>query len=126
MRQIAAGLALSLVLASPTLAESLQGKEIVETVSGKRVYLSTPFGGEFPLFYKPNGSVSGDGTKLGLGKYFAPKETGRWWVDGTRLCQKWPTWYRGKTSCFEIRPAGPGAIFWTRDDGAKGKARVEG
>jgi hypothetical protein len=51
-------------------------------------------------------TVTGDGTALGLGRWLAPKETGRWWVRGDRLCQQWPTWYDGKPSCFQIRMTG--------------------
>ncbi|MDN2579546.1 hypothetical protein [Aquibium sp. ELW1220] len=126
-QRLAAALAATcMVTAAAAASEPLAGDRLNDLVSGKRIFLSTPFGGEFPLFYKPNGAVTGDGTKLGLGRFFAPTETGRWWVDGKRLCQKWPTWYKGQTSCFTITPTGPGRIGWTRDDGTSGKARIEG
>ncbi|MEL6920449.1 MAG: hypothetical protein AAFO77_05405 [Pseudomonadota bacterium] len=95
-------------------------------VNGKRVYLKVPLGGEFPLFYQTNGNVSGDGTALGLGRYFAPKETGRWYVRGSQLCQQFPTWYDGEVSCFRIFKTGETTLRWTRDDGYSGRARVEG
>lgn len=124
---LAAGMAAALLTAATAAAsEPVSGPKLVELVSGKRVYLAVPLGGEFPLHYKPGGLVTGDGTRVGLGRFFAPKETGRWWVDGKRLCQKWPTWYKGQTSCFTITPTGPGRISWTRDDGTSGKARIEG
>jgi hypothetical protein len=126
-QRLAAALAAAcMTTAAAAASEPLAGDRLSDLVSGKRIYLATPFGGEFPLHYKPNGAVTGDGTKLGLGRFFAPTETGRWWVDGSRLCQKWPTWYKGRTSCFEIRPAGPRSIDWTRDDGTSGRARIEG
>lgn len=123
---LAAGIAVLLATLAPAAAEPVSGNDLERLVSGKRVYLATPLGGEFPLHYRPNGRVTGDGTGLGLGRFLAPKETGRWWVDGRRLCQQWPTWYDGKTSCFTITPAGPGRIGWVRDDGTKGRARIEG
>ena len=121
----AALLAVSLSATVPAQAENVQGQELKSLVSGKRIYLQTPFGGEFPLYYQTSGVVSGDGTALGLGKFMAPKEKGKWWVNGANLCQQWPTWYDGKTSCFTITPAGPGRIGWVRDDGTKGRARID-
>lgn len=108
------------------VAEQLAGNELKSLVTGKRIYLATPFGGEFPLNYKPSGAVTGDGTALGLGRFLAPKETGRWWVRGDRLCQQWPTWYDGKPSCFQIKKTGERTINWVRQDGRSGKARIEG
>jgi hypothetical protein len=107
-------------------AEQLAGGELQQFVSGKRVYLATPFGGEFPLNYKQSGIVTGDGTALGLGRFFAPTESGKWWVRGENLCQQWPTWYDGKPTCFQIRKTGERSLNWIRDDGRSGKARIEG
>lgn len=125
LRALAA--AFAIVLPATTLAaaaEPLAGDEIRSMVNGKRVYLATPFGGEFPLHYKTNGQVTGDGTALGLGKYFAPRETGRWFVDGNRLCQQFPTWYKGKVSCFTLQKTGEASLRWKRDDGYSGRARI--
>ena len=107
-------------------AEQLAGPAIKDAVNGKRIYLATPFGGEFPLYYKTNGQVTGDGTALGLGRYLAPRETGRWFVDGNRLCQQFPTWYRGQVNCFTLRKTGETTLRWRRDDGYSGRARIDG
>ena len=112
--------------AMPVSAEELSGDELKDFVNGKRIYLKIPFGGEFPLQYKTSGRVTGDGTKTGLGKYFAPKETGEWFVDGERLCQQFPTWYKGKVNCFTVEKTGETTLNWVRDDGYSGKARIEG
>jgi hypothetical protein len=112
--------------AQSAYAEQIQGEGLKQLVSDKRVYLATPFGGEFPLLYKSDGSVSGDGTALGLGRIMAPKETGSWWVEGSNLCQEFPTWYDGATSCFTIERTGETTINWHRDDGESGTARIEG
>ena len=122
---ILSALAVSLVPVSAG-AEQLAGSDLKQFVSGKRVYLATPFGGEFPLNYRQSGVVTGDGTALGLGKFFAPREAGKWWVKGQNLCQQWPTWYDGKPSCFRIIKTGERSLDWTRDDGRSGKARIEG
>ena len=115
-----------LVVPAAAGAGELAGNELKQFVNGKRVYLATPFGGEFPLNYRSSGVVTGDGTALGLGKFLAPKESGRWWVKGENLCQQWPTWYDGKPSCFKIRKTGERSLNWVRDDGRSGKARIEG
>tara|TARA_R100001132_G_scaffold7012_1_gene6309 strand:+ start:1063 stop:1458 length:396 start_codon:yes stop_codon:yes gene_type:complete len=120
----AAVLAVSLFAIGPVQAENVQGQELKSLVSGKRIYLQTPFGGEFPLYYQTSGAVSGDGSALGLGKFMAPKETGKWWVDGANLCQQWPTWYDGKATCFTIEKTGDSSLNWVRDDGKSGTARI--
>ena len=102
------------------------GQELKQLVNGKRILLKIPMGGEFPLYYQTNGQVSGDGTKTGLGRFFAPKETGRWYVDGENLCQQFPTWYKGKVTCFTIQKTGATTLKWIRDDGYSGRARIEG
>ena len=37
-----------------------------------------------------------------MASMFAPKETGRWWVENNQLCQQFPTWYKGRRFCFVI------------------------
>ena len=111
---------------APGMAQQLSGEEIKALISGKRVYLSTPYGLEFPLRYRANGEVNGDASGFKLAGMFAPKETGKWWVEGEKLCQKWPSWYDGKTLCFSVRQTGRASISWTRDDGLSGTARIDG
>ncbi|WP_198586046.1 hypothetical protein [Pararhizobium haloflavum] len=121
--------ALSAIVAlmmAPALAQDMSGEQLESLVSGKRVYLQTPYGGEFPLVYASDGSVTGDGSDLGLARFFAPRETGNWWVDGANLCQQFPTWYEGEASCFTIEKTGDNTINWQRDDGQSGTARIEG
>lgn len=122
-----AALALPL-LAAGTMAhaEPIAGERLRAFVEGKRIYLATPFGLELPLRYLPDGTVSGDITGFSFARMFSPREDGRWWVAGDRLCQKWASWYAGKTSCFTVRKTGEQSIIWTRDDGASGRARVAG
>jgi hypothetical protein len=105
-------------------AAPLSGSEIKALVSGKKVYLATPYGAEFPLHYRKNGNVTGDASGFSLASFLAPKETGKWWTQGQKLCQKWPTWYKGKTICFTIQQTGDNSIAWVRDDGMKGTARI--
>lgn len=117
---------LTTVLFFPTVshAEVLNPTQIKQTVVGKRVLLATRYGIEFPLVYKSNGKVAGDGTGTGLGKFFAPKETGRWWIKGNELCQKFPTWYDGRTQCFTLEKIGGRKLKWQSKDGRSGTARI--
>lgn len=108
----------------PAAADLMSGTEIVETVKGKRIYLAVPLGGEFPLYYRADGVVNGSGEAVGLGRTLRPRDSGRWWVSGSRLCQQWTSWYDGKTFCFTLRRTAPTALAWTRDDGLSGTARI--
>lgn len=115
----------SLATVTPADArQELSGPQIKSMITGKRIFLRVPLGGEFPLRYLPNGSVSGDGSSLGLGKYMAPKETGRWWVQNDQLCQQWESWYKGKVACFQLFQTGENKLYWKRNDGKSGRARL--
>lgn len=74
--------------------------------------------------YYPDGRLDAQGEASGLGRFVRPEDSGRWWVDGAKLCQKWTSWYEGRTFCFVLRPAGGDRLAWERDDGLTGVARV--
>ncbi len=117
-------LSVAALAGSSARAEDLGGAELKDRISGRQVYLATPFGGEFPLNYRSDGTVDGSGKAIGLGRFMQPTDSGSWWVDGSKLCQKWKSWYAGKQFCFTIRSTGPAQIAWTRDDGLTGTARI--
>lgn len=121
-----AGAAFGLVVggASGADAKELSGTEIQNTVGGKRIYLATPLGGEFPLNYRSNGRVDGDGRASGLGRFAAPTDSGRWWIAGDRLCQQWQEWYDGRQFCFTLTQESETRLRWVRDDGLSGRARI--
>jgi hypothetical protein len=108
----------------PAVADALDGPSLRKLVTGRTVFLSAPLGGEFPLNYRPDGTVTGDGEAVGLGRFFAAKETGRWSITGNTLCQKFPTWYKGEPLCFTVKELGGNKIRWVRDNGEQGIARV--
>ena len=107
-------------------AENLGAAAIKHLVTGKTVYLATPLGGEMPLNYRASGKIDADGGGVGLGKFFKPRDSGRWWVTGDQLCQKWQTWYDGKTQCFTLESAGGMKLRWKQDNGDAGTARIGG
>jgi hypothetical protein len=110
---------------SQAAASEMSGTAIRAAIKGKTVMLKTRWGG-FPLRYATSGSVTGDGTALGLARFFAPKETGRWWVDGNKLCQQFPTWYSGRTTCFTLTRKDEATLRWEREDGYSGTAVIRG
>lgn len=114
----------TVIHAVPVHAASMSGQEIRNSIANKRVLLETRFGVEFPLFYAANGSVTGDGTGTGLGQYFAPKETGKWWIANDKLCQQFPTWNNGKIVCFQLENEGNNRLIWTQDNGRTGRAKI--
>jgi hypothetical protein len=116
---------LAVFSADSALSAPLSGEEIKSLIAGRRVYLSTPLRIELPLYYKRDGTVVGNISGFSIASMFAPKEAGRWWVEGARLCQKWPTWYKGRQFCFTISKVSAAKIAWTRDDNYSGTARIE-
>jgi hypothetical protein len=117
---------LAILAGAPTSASAdmLSGTALKSFVSGKRIYLAVPLGGEIPLTYRKNGRVDGTGEAAGLGRYMTPKDSGRWWVSGNKLCQKWQEWYDGRTFCFTVTKMSDSRIRWVRDDGKSGVARI--
>jgi hypothetical protein len=109
----------------PAGASELSGPAIKEAISGKTVMLKTRWGG-FPLRYAQSGAVTGDGSALGLARFFAPKETGKWWVQSNQLCQQFPTWYQGRTFCFTLARQDAATLRWKREDGYSGTAVIRG
>ncbi|MDQ0455500.1 hypothetical protein [Rhizobium paknamense] len=106
------------------MEDRYSARDIQRSIVGKRVFLATPMGGEFPLNYRRNGVVDGDGQALGLGRFVKPNDTGKWWIDGDRLCQRFNTWYKGAPMCFELYRTGENQLRWIRDNGQKGTARI--
>jgi hypothetical protein len=122
----AAALSGAAIAFPPPKAEAamLSANDIRSEIVGRRIYLAAPLGGEFPLNYRRSGVVDGDGEALGLGRFIAPRDRGRWWVRGDRLCQQFSTWYSGEPMCFELTRTGQNRLRWVRDNGQTGLARI--
>lgn len=113
--------------ASTAQASSFTAADIRSQIIGRTIYLAAPFGGEFPLNYRSGGQVDGDGTATGfVGRMAQPKDTGRWWIDGNRLCQQFREWYNGSPMCFDLTRTGSNTLRWVRDNGESGRARIGG
>ena len=125
-----AALALAVVVtagaAAPAVADTgaMSGRALQSAVNGKRIYLQTPLGGEFPHYSRQDGVVDGSGEARGLGRFMAPKDSGKWWIADNRLCQQWQEWYDGKRQCFVLQRTGDTTLYWKRDDGLEGEARI--
>lgn len=111
---------------APALASVLSAEDIRREIIGRHIFLAVPLGGEFPLNYFPDGRVNGDGDAVGLGRLAKPKDEGRWWIAGDRLCQRFQTWYDGQPMCFVLTRIGAGQVAWERDNGDSGTARIGG
>jgi hypothetical protein len=105
-------------------ADQLDGPQIRNLIAGEKVLLNTPFGIALPLRYRTDGVVVGDVSGISAARMFTPKEEGRWWIQDDSLCQKWPSWYKGRQFCFKITSLDERRISWLRDDGASGTARI--
>lgn len=116
--------ALLLAMGSPAAAERYSADDIRQEIVGRRVFLATPFGGEFPLNYRQGGSVDGNGEALGLGRFAKPNDTGKWWIESDRLCQKFRSWYDGRPMCFDLYRIDDKRLKWIRNDGKSGTARI--
>lgn len=124
MRHVITTLAMLAAFTGAAPANTLTGETIKNEIIGRRIYLAAPLGGEFPLNYRPSGVVDGSGEALGLGRWIQPKDRGRWWISGNRLCQRFEVWYKGASMCFDLTRLGPKKLRWVRDNGESGTARI--
>ncbi len=102
----------------------LIGAELKAAVSGKTVYVQTPLG-EVPIRYLANGTLHGQ-TELAL--FDGESQTadrGRWWVSGKTLCMQWQNWMQGQRHCFTMQRINGSIVYWHRDDGKTGFARLD-
>jgi hypothetical protein len=122
---LAAGL---LLQAGAALAgsDALAGDELRKAVSGKTVFLNIS-GFELPIRYDPSGRMSGKMSTVAasFSRGDGSQDTGKWWVSGDQLCQQWRVWLDGKSFCYRLKQSGS-TVYWSRDDGHSGTARIGG
>lgn len=115
-------LALTAVSVLPAIAaDKMTAREIKSAVAGKTVLVSNPVG-SIPIHFRSNGTMRAKATTLA--KLTGVKaDHGRWWVSGTKLCQKWSTWLKGKTHCVTLHRKGSKYV-WRNGSGKSGSASV--
>ncbi len=102
----------------------LNGTAVRKAVSGKTVFLSAS-GIVLPIAYRSNGTMSGrlKASAAALAGNASMQDKGRWWISKDRLCQRWNRWQGGKSYCYKLSRQGQ-QVFWVRDDGRRGTARI--
>ncbi len=99
-----------------------QEQRIRDLISGRKVLLKTRIGATIPILFDGDGTMRGHAGSLGffLG---ASQDSGKWWTQKGRLCQRWRTWLDGDVHCIRLKERA-GLIHWQADDGEQGTARV--
>lgn len=116
-------LALTMAFSGQALAdgEAVSGNKLISAVSGKVVHVSTPVGA-VPVKYHSNGTMSASSGGIARLTGVA-SDKGKWWVAGSRLCQRWKTWLEGKTHCLLVKIDGS-KVYWTSTSGKSGLATI--
>ena len=122
---IAAGLlTVSNATSKDITGKNMSAKDIRHDIIGRTIFLAAPVTGEFPLNYRKNGVVDGEGAALGLGRFVKPNDTGKWWIEGNKLCQQFKTWYNGAKRCFSLVRLDTSSVKWILGNGDTGIARI--
>jgi hypothetical protein len=118
---ITAGL-LSVASATGAAAVAVTGPEMETLLSGATVEMDTPLGPKITVRYVAGGRLSGNAAELSsyLG---APTDSGRWWVEGNRLCNKWMKWFEAEVQCLDLKREGQ-KIVWQNQTGTRGTATI--
>jgi len=105
---------------------TLSGDALRSAIADKTVFLKIS-GFELPIQYSSRGTMKGRMSSFAAA--FSGSEgvsdRGKWWVDGSRLCQKWSSWMDGETYCYTLSRSGD-RVRWVRSDGRSGTARIAG
>jgi hypothetical protein len=103
---------------------ALSGDGLRQAVSGKTIYLKIS-GFELPIRYSASGTMKGSMSAVAaaLARGDGASDSGKWWVAGDQLCQKWTSWMDGKSYCYRLTQNGQ-SVRWLRNDGRSGTARI--
>ncbi|MDQ8700651.1 SH3 domain-containing protein [Hyphomicrobium sp. LHD-15] len=113
-----------MAVATAALAEPVPvgGDELKKSIPGSLVEIDTPLGTKMPIRFGTDGMLAGEAGDLApiLG---APKDRGRWWVDGDKLCSKFFRWFDAEPHCITLARDGS-RLFWRKDNGETGTATL--
>lgn len=123
--RIAAVCAGTLVSVSQAYAQqqtALDAIGLVETFTDVTVSFKTPLGVDLPVRFHGDRSLSGNSGRIArhLG---SESDGGRWWTEGSQLCQKWNVWFDSKTTCVIIFRSGD-QIVWQGHNGRTGLGQI--
>ncbi|MGE0698171.1 MAG: SH3 domain-containing protein [Hyphomicrobiaceae bacterium] len=121
MRGLASTALLLTTVASAGAAE-LSGQQIRELVTGSLAHIDTPLGKKIAVRFAADGRTAGEAGELAsyLG---SASDTGHWWIEGDRLCQKWTHWLDRETQCLSLARSGP-RLRWVNQAGTSGTASI--
>ncbi len=123
--QVAAICASFFLFACPSFAQPqthLDAIGLVETFTDVTVSFDTPLGVALPVRFHGDRTLSGNSGAIArhLG---SERDRGRWWIKGSRLCQRWNVWFDGSTNCVDIFRSGD-QITWKGPDGKSGRGQI--
>ena len=96
---------------------------IKSLVNGKTFLLDTPLGSAIPIAFRADGTMSGRANATLASMLGAEHDSGKWWVERGRLCQRWRVWFDKENQCLKLKQKGA-TIHWVRDDGKTGTAKI--
>lgn len=101
-------------------SQHLSGDTIKKMIPGAILQLDTPLGSVVPVSYGADGTLAGH---AGAVAFFlgSTRDSGRWWVTGSKLCHKWKIWFKSEPQCIVLRRRGK-KIAWRDDEGETGTA----
>jgi hypothetical protein len=109
-------------MASKAPARNTVDDQLRQLLSDRKILLRTHVGAVIPITYNSNGQMIGEAGGLGffLG---SSRDSGKWWVAGGKMCQKWRVWLDQETHCMTLKERN-GTIWWRADDGKSGTAKI--
>ncbi|HRY05911.1 MAG TPA: SH3 domain-containing protein [Hyphomicrobiaceae bacterium] len=104
-------------------AEPLSGDTLRKRIPGAKIQVDTPLGSVVPVSYGADGTLEG---KAGAVAFFlgSQKDRGKWWIEGSKLCQRWNTWFNKRTNCARVFRTAENRIEWIDQDGDKGTGTI--
>ncbi|MFM9942450.1 MAG: glucosaminidase domain-containing protein [Hyphomicrobiaceae bacterium] len=110
--------------AKPLTREDRENEKLRQLVSGRTVHLDTPIGTVIPIEFAEDGRMRGKAGGL-AGFLGAAQDEGQWWIEKTKLCQRWNVWFKREQQCLKFKQQGQ-IINWVSDNGRSGTAKLVG